>query len=56
MQDILFDVTEKPNWSRMVAVLEEFNEQEQQSIYNIIRGARAIKRLEDKKSEENHSA
>lgn len=55
MQDILFDTTEKPDWDRMVTVLEAFSEQEQQSIYNMIRGAQVLKRIE-KESEDNHIA
>lgn len=55
MADILYDVSEKPDWSQMVGVLQQFDEQEQQRIYGMIQGAQLIKRL-DKEREENHTA
>lgn len=56
MEDVLISIMEKPNWDRMVAVMQEFNEEEQQGIYSMVMGARAIKRIEKEREEDGHSA
>lgn len=55
LPEVLFDIAEKPDWNRMELVMQQFDEEEQQSIYNMIRGAQVIKRLGQER-EDHHSA
>ena len=55
MSEILYNIDEKPDWERMVAILQQFDEQEQNRIYGIIEGAQLMKGLE-KEREQEHGA
>ena len=52
MSEILYNIDEKPDWEHVVAILQQFNEQEQNRIYGIIEGAQLMKSLEKEREGE----